>query len=75
MNTVPRPRTPLFPRGSWPEASRIAALLRRETVGGLLLLAAAVVALAWANSPWADSYQALRNSKVGPGALHLDLTV
>ena len=75
MTILPRPTTPLFPRGSWPEASRIAALLRRETVGGALLLAAAVVALVWANSPWADGYIGLRNFTVGPSALHLDLTL
>ena len=75
MTILPRPTTPLFPRGSWPEASRIAALLRRETVGGALLLAAAVVALVWANSPWADAYIGLRDFTVGPGALHLDLTL
>ncbi|HSK34301.1 MAG TPA: Na+/H+ antiporter NhaA [Propionicimonas sp.] len=66
---------PLFPRGSWPEATRIASLLRRETVGGALLLAAAAVALVWANSPWADNYLGLRNFRVGPSALHLDLTL
>lgn len=66
MTTVPRPPTPLFPPASWPEAARIAGLLRRETVGGALLLAAAVVALAWANSPWADSYIGLRDLTVGP---------
>ena len=75
MTIAPRPPTRLFPRGSWPEASRIAALLRRETVGGALLLAAAVVALVWANSPWADGYIGLRNFTVGPSALHLDLTL
>ena len=42
----PPPR--LFSRGSWFEARRIAQVLRRETVGGALLLAATVVALAWA---------------------------
>ena len=30
----------LFGRGSWPEASRIAAILRQETLGGVLLLIA-----------------------------------
>jgi NhaA family Na+:H+ antiporter len=30
-----------------------------ESSGGVLLLAATLVALAWANSPWADSYHAL----------------
>jgi len=42
-------------------------------VGGALLLVATVVALAWANSPWGGSYAALRDTTVGPDALHLDL--
>ncbi|HEY0636264.1 MAG TPA: Na+/H+ antiporter NhaA [Pseudonocardiaceae bacterium] len=53
----------------------LARFLRTETVGGFLLLAAAVVALVWANSPWSDTYLAVRDHTVGPGALHLDLTV
>ncbi len=48
-------------------------MLRTETVGGVLLLGAAVVALLWANSPWRDAYTSLRNATVGPAALHLDL--
>jgi Na+:H+ antiporter, NhaA family len=67
--------TPLFARGSWAEAQRVADILRRETVGGALLLAAAVGALAWANSGWADGYIGLRDTTVGPAALHLDLTL
>src|SRR3954452_10484861 len=63
----------LFGRGSSTEASRIAPILRKETVGGVLLLAGTVVALVWANSPWAESYVALRDTTVGPAALHLDL--
>ncbi|SDR73293.1 sodium/proton antiporter, NhaA family [Friedmanniella luteola] len=69
-----RPR-PLFGRGSWTEVSRVTALLRRETVGGALLLAATVLALAWANSPWSAGYAALRDLRAGPAALHLDLTL
>jgi Na+:H+ antiporter, NhaA family len=65
----------LFSRGSWPEVSRVSALLRRETVGGALLLAAAVVAVVWANSPWANFYTSLRDTRIGPAALHLDLTL
>ncbi len=49
--------------------------LRDEKVGGVLLLVATVLALLWANSPWADAYQGLRETVVGPAALHLDLTV
>jgi NhaA family Na+:H+ antiporter len=68
-------RPPLLTRGSFAEATRIAEILRKETVGGALLLAATVVALVWANSPAADSYTALRDLRVGPSAWHLDLTL
>jgi NhaA family Na+:H+ antiporter len=33
--------------------------MRMESFGGLVILAAAVVALLWANSPWAESYHRL----------------
>ena len=46
-----------------------------ETTSGILLLAAAALALAWANSPWRDAYAALSGWVVGPEALHLDLTL
>ena len=65
----------LFSRGSWSETARATELLRRETVGGALLLAAAVVALVWANSPWEAGYTSLKNLTVGPAALHLDLSL
>ena len=67
----PRPR--LFGRGSWPEARRIGDLLRTETTGGLLLVAAAALALLWANSPWRAAYADLSGLRIGPAALHLDL--
>ena len=70
------PTTPrLFGRGSWPEAGRLADVLRAETVGGALLAVAAALALAWANSPWGAGYAALGAVRVGPAALHLDLTL
>jgi NhaA family Na+:H+ antiporter len=65
----------LLARGSWPEAARIADVLRLETFGGALLIVAAVTALLWANSPWSETYEALRDTRVGPKALHLDLTL
>jgi hypothetical protein len=46
-------------------------LLRKETIGGALLLTAAMVALVWANSPWAHRYEAWTGFPVGPRALHL----
>lgn len=69
-----RPDSDLFGRGSWSEALRIADVLRRETVGGALLLVATVVAMVWANSPWAGAYEAVRDARFGPQSLHLDLT-
>ena len=65
----------LFSRGSEDENTRIADVLRKETVGGALLLLAAVAAMVWANSPASDSYQALREYEVGPEWLHLHLSL
>ncbi|MEV3904162.1 Na+/H+ antiporter NhaA [Mycobacterium sp. NPDC050551] len=72
----PLPRR-LLSRGSWAEASRVADVLRQETVGGAVLLVASVVAIGWANSPWSASYTALRDLSVGTDrfGLHLDLTL
>ncbi|MDG4798443.1 Na+/H+ antiporter NhaA [Micromonospora sp. WMMD1082] len=46
-----------------------------ETTSGALLLAAAVAALAVANSPWRDYYTTVSDTVIGPAALHLDLSV
>jgi Na+:H+ antiporter, NhaA family len=67
--------TRLFGRGSWTETQRIASVLRRETVGGALLLIGAAIAFVWANSPWGEAYETLRDTRVGPASLHLDLTL
>ena len=50
-------------------------MLRKETIGGALLLVATVVALIWANSAWSARYHAMIEFRVGPSALHLDLPV
>ncbi|MFC0624195.1 Na+/H+ antiporter NhaA [Kribbella deserti] len=75
---TPAPRTPqrrtargserrrAFPRIRTPERAYLADLLRAETTGGLLLVAAAIVALVWANSPWQDAYHHLRDYELGP---------
>ncbi|HEY7813373.1 MAG TPA: Na+/H+ antiporter NhaA [Nakamurella sp.] len=65
----------LFSPGSRTEGSRIAHVLRKETVGGALLLAAAVIALVWANSPWSASYYAMLDFVAGPELLHLNLSL
>lgn len=64
---------PLFGAGSPRESSRIAELLRQETVGGILLLVATALALVAANS--GSAYAELRDTVVGPASLHLDLTI
>ena len=50
----------------------------KQSSGGILLLAATVIALAWANSPWAESYFALWHTKlsvgVGDFSISKDLT-
>ncbi|TDP38397.1 Na+/H+ antiporter NhaA [Nocardia ignorata] len=71
----PSTRRTVLSRGSWPESRRIASVLRSETVGGVLLMVAAVIAIIWANTPWADAYTALRDFHFGPSALHLNLSV
>ncbi|MER6170402.1 Na+/H+ antiporter NhaA [Streptosporangium sp. NPDC001681] len=75
MTKTPPGTSRLLGLGSWPEARRIAGILREETVGGALLLAGAVAAMIWANSPWSGAYEALRAFRVGPAALHLDLSL
>ncbi|MEE9094614.1 Na+/H+ antiporter NhaA [Pseudarthrobacter phenanthrenivorans] len=65
----------VFSRGSYAEALRIGEILRKETVGGALLVLAAVIALIWANSPASDSYFALRDFTVGYEPWHLELSL
>ena len=57
------------------ESGRVAAILRKEATGGILLLVAAVFAIIAANSPLADPYFALRDFKIGPESLHLNLSL
>ena len=61
------------PPGSWWPARRFARralapverFLAVEAASGVLLLAAAALALAWANSPWRDSYASILHLPVG----------
>jgi NhaA family Na+:H+ antiporter len=70
----PVPR--LFPfRASPREALRVGAILRKETVGGALLVGAVVIALVWANSPWVAGYESLRELPVGFAPWHLRLSL
>ncbi|MFJ4092304.1 Na+/H+ antiporter NhaA [Kitasatospora sp. NPDC089913] len=68
-------RRQLLGRLSLPERTYITDALRTETVGGVLLLLASVVALIWANV-WPAAYQAVLDYTVGPSTpLHLDLSL
>ncbi|GEE00986.1 Na(+)/H(+) antiporter NhaA [Gordonia spumicola] len=51
------------------------AWIGSDTTGGILLMAAAVIALVWANSPWRDAYHDLLAVTFGPDSLHLNLTL
>ncbi|MFT4200381.1 Na+/H+ antiporter NhaA [Gordonia sp. (in: high G+C Gram-positive bacteria)] len=57
------------------ETLRVVEILRKETVGGFLLVGAAMAALIVANSPARGSYERLRDTVVGYAPWHLDLTV
>ncbi|WP_447038255.1 Na+/H+ antiporter NhaA [Streptomyces sp. DSM 118878] len=74
--TAPAPRTrrKLLGRMSLPERNFVAEALRTETVGGILLLVAAVTALIWANTA-GGSYESVRGFHIGPGSLGLDLSI
>lgn len=63
----------VFSRPSLSERVWVLRVLREETVGGVLLLVAAVAALIIANGPAGDWYAQLSATVVGPAALHLDL--
>ncbi|MGV9452153.1 Na+/H+ antiporter NhaA [Streptomyces sp. NPDC003635] len=75
---MPAPSTPrkVLDRLTLSERTFVADALRTETVGGVLLLIAAVAALVWANVPGlSDSYQSVSHYHLGPEALGLDLSV
>ena len=76
---TPPPESPkrgrVFYRPSWTEAQFVANALRTETIGGAVLLVAAVLAIILANTPASDFYVTLRDTKVGPEWGDLQLTV
>ncbi|WP_371584175.1 Na+/H+ antiporter NhaA [Streptomyces sp. NBC_01314] len=73
---TPTPTRKVLGRLSLPERTFVADALRTETVGGVLLLLAAVTALVWVNVPALhDSYESVSHFRFGPAALGLDLSV
>lgn len=78
MSNSSAPHNQTLSRGSYSESSRVAEILRQETVGGFILLVATVLAVILANSPAADFYFGVRDAEVGahvPGFHHLMMTV
>jgi Na+/H+ antiporter NhaA len=71
--------TPYSGRTAWARslAAPVRDFLSTETGGAIVLLAAAVAALVWANSPWSDSYESLWSTKlsitIGGGGITADL--
>lgn len=71
--------TEVFQRPSLGQRDWLLRALREETVGGVLLLVAAVLALVLANSPASDVYFSVAATQIGPditlGPIHLDLNL
>ena len=71
------------PRSAWLASDRsvprliarpLRAFLDTEAAGGIILLVATTVALVWANSPFADSYESLWTTELGVSFGSLELS-
>ena len=71
----PGNRRKAFASLSRPERNFVADALRAETVGGILLLLAAVAALIWANTPLKAGYESAVHAHAGPSVLGLHLSI
>ncbi|MFD7492637.1 Na+/H+ antiporter NhaA [Streptomyces sp. NPDC059832] len=75
---TPAPPSPsrrtFLARLSLPERNYLADALRTETVGGVILLVAAIAALVWANT-FGSSYASVSGFHFGPESLGLNLSV
>lgn len=76
-----KPKTTSIPPGAWQPAftlvqkgikQPLARFMQIEAASGVVLLLAAVVALVWANSPFADVYEGLLHFPLGVHAGHLE---
>lgn len=71
---MPESRSSLM-RVSRREAARVSRVLRNEFASGIAVMAAALLGFLAANSPLSPAYTALRDFRVGPEALHLNLSL
>lgn len=77
MSQTPQSQN-LFSRGSYAETARISDIMRKESVGGFILLAATVLAVVLANTQASHFYETVRDTEVGitvPGFSHLMMNV
>jgi Na+/H+ antiporter NhaA len=71
--------TPGTGRTAWARnlAAPVRSFLNTESGGALVLLAATVLALLWANSPWSDSYESVWTTdltfRLGSDAISMDI--
>jgi NhaA family Na+:H+ antiporter len=71
---------PTNPEGSVPAIARVLGpfelFMARESSGGLVLLGCAVLAMAWANSPWSAAYDAFQHVRllIGIGPWRFEMT-
>lgn len=70
-----RRRPGILGRGEYREVIRVGEVLRKETVGGFLLVGAAALALVFANTPLSGVYVDLREFRVGFEPWHLELSI
>ena len=68
-------RTVFLGRLAHPDRGWVREQLRNETVGGALLLIAAVIALIWSNSRWSTGYSDLASFEIGPASIGLHLSL
>ncbi|HEU4515104.1 MAG TPA: Na+/H+ antiporter NhaA [Nocardioidaceae bacterium] len=59
MTIISRPK--FLPDPDLGESTFLGDFLRKEAIGGVIVLVAAAVAVVWANSPGADAYDSLRH--------------
>lgn len=55
-------------------ARPVAEFLRVEAAAGVALVASAVIAMVWANSPWADAYQTLWHTPISVSFGSMDMS-
>ncbi|MHB8235216.1 MAG: Na+/H+ antiporter NhaA, partial [Solirubrobacteraceae bacterium] len=71
--------TPLIGRTAWARnlATPVRDFLSTETGSAIVLLGATIIALAWSNSPWSDTYESVWTTKlsitVGGSGIAADL--